>query len=118
MLSCIASGWPQPAAFQQYEQESYEGGYGDLPSVDDLEVAAAAAAAAMEEVTTHDVPVDSNDDHEVGSMQEHSCWRSCQQQPLFVCVVSHEHPIFARCSKSCPGTLHMHVVVRQNMHEK
>ncbi|KAL0048917.1 hypothetical protein WJX82_002315 [Trebouxia sp. C0006] len=35
--------------FQQYEQDSYEGGYGDLPSVDDLEVAAAAAAAAMDE---------------------------------------------------------------------
>lgn len=37
------------AGFQQLEQDSYEGGYGDLPSVDDLEVAAAAAAAAMDE---------------------------------------------------------------------
>lgn len=84
MLTCIASGWPQPAAFQQYEQESYEGGYGDLPSVDDLEVAAAAAAAAMEEVTTHASPVDSNDEDEVGSRQEHSCWRSCAATTLCV----------------------------------
>ena len=40
----------QPAGFTPYELDTYDGQFQDLPSVDDLEVAAAAAAAAMEAV--------------------------------------------------------------------
>ena len=76
-LSCIVPGRPHAAGFQQYEQDSYEGGYGDLPSVDDLEVAAAAAAAAMEEVTTRAIPADSDGEDEVSSREAHICCRSC-----------------------------------------
>lgn len=38
----------QSAGSAPYELDTYDGAYQDLPSVDDLEVAAAAAAAAME----------------------------------------------------------------------
>lgn len=40
----------QSAGSAPYELDTYDGAYQDLPSVDDLEVAAAAAAAAMEAV--------------------------------------------------------------------
>ncbi len=57
------------AGFQQYEQDSYEGGYGDLPSVDDLEVAAAAAAAAMDEADMGGgLSSSSNEDDEVQTL--------------------------------------------------
>ena len=56
------------AGFQQYEQDSYEGGYGDLPSVDDLEVAAAAAAARDEADMGGGLSSSSNEDDEVQTL--------------------------------------------------
>ena len=49
-----------------YELDTFDGAYQDLPSVDDLEVAAAAAAAAMEAVDMTCSPSDS--DEEVHSL--------------------------------------------------
>ena len=40
----------------------YDGAYQDLPSVDDLEVAAAAAAAAMEAVDMSSSPAESDEE--------------------------------------------------------
>ena len=47
----VLKTWPA-AGYNEYEEELYDNGYGDLPSVDDLEVAAAAAAAAMEQISS------------------------------------------------------------------
>lgn len=59
------------AGIAQYEHEPYEGGYNELPSVDDLEVAAAAAAAAMDEAGMDDDQANSDDeDEEVNSTDE------------------------------------------------
>lgn len=52
----------QPAGFTPYELDTYEGAYHDLPSVDDLEVAAAAAAAAMEAVDMTSSPAESDEE--------------------------------------------------------
>ena len=60
-----------------YEQELYDVSYSELPSVDDLEVAAAAAAAAMDAdiVTSSDDTDSSDEDDEVPSrcMLIHMC---------------------------------------------
>lgn len=50
------------AGFASYELDSYDGSFGDLPSVDDLEVAAAAAAAAMEAVDMASGPAEGNEE--------------------------------------------------------
>ncbi len=71
------------AGFQQYEQDSYEGGYGDLPSVDDLEVAAAAAAAAMDEADMGGgLSSSSNEDEEVQILAV----AGCNTLPNFICM--------------------------------
>ena len=49
------------------EHDSYDIGYGELPSVDDLEVAAAAAAAAMEEAADQSSSAYSSEDEVTGS---------------------------------------------------
>ena len=49
------------------EQDSYDIRYGELPSVDDLEVAAAAAAAAMDEAADHSPSTYSSEDEVTGS---------------------------------------------------
>ncbi len=63
------------AGFPQYEQESCDGGYGDLPSVDDLEVAAAAAAAAMEDADMAHSLADSDDEDEEVIQVFYSRWK-------------------------------------------
>lgn len=52
----------RPAGFTPYELDTYDGAYQDLPSVDDLEVAAAAAAAAMEAVDMISSPAESDEE--------------------------------------------------------
>ena len=70
------------AGFQQYEQDSYEGVYGDLPSVDDLEVAAAAAAAMDEADMGGGLSSSSNEDEEVQTLAV----AGCSTLANFVCV--------------------------------
>ncbi|KAL3149890.1 hypothetical protein ABBQ38_013255 [Trebouxia sp. C0009 RCD-2024] len=52
----------QHQGFTPYELDTYDGAYQDLPSVDDLEVAAAAAAAAMEAVDMTCSPAESDEE--------------------------------------------------------
>lgn len=54
------------------EHDSYDLGYGELPSVDDLEVAAAAAAAAMEEAADQSSSAYSSEDEADSSSAESS----------------------------------------------
>lgn len=58
---CLGTG--QPA----YEQDMYDVSYSELPSVDDLEVAAAAAAAAMDadDASSRDDTESSSEDDKV-----------------------------------------------------
>ena len=59
---------PCTAGYPAYEAEAYDGGFGDLPSVDDLEVAAAAAAAAMEAVDMVSSPSESDEEVIISSI--------------------------------------------------
>ena len=67
-----------PAA---YEADTYEGSYGELPSVDDLEVAAAAAAAAMDEADpSNSSPAESSSDEDAVIVSDFAprCHCGCQ----------------------------------------
>lgn len=64
----------QPAGFTPYDLDTYDGAYQDLPSVDDLEVAAAAAAAAMEAVDMTCSPAESNEEVCSASAYSHDAY--------------------------------------------